>query len=375
MFIQETWLPFHETVICEADFPKYSFHFSSSDMFISPEDLLLQTGATWHGTALGWNKSIEKMVTRLTCVHERFCGIRYSESSLGFSITAYTVYFPTSGKDEEFLEVIELLKRDIIENMTESCTLVIGTDSNVSTKSSRRRIAALELFLEFFSLKTLHNTEHPTFHHNNGTSESQIDHIYVSTSENHNVKITMKSLLCLKENSDNVSSHDVILGLLHTPSVNTAPESKSMTNYTDFQVLKPKWNTENIELYQNNTAEMLEQLIQRYNSVDDIPILCEMFSKTLVLSAETNFDTVKVTNFKRRNIPKFSKELQKAHKDHKKSSNLWRIAGRPTDPLHPSKFAMQETRKQLQRREDCDKETKLHDDIMENFVTDRNAVY
>ena len=73
MFIQETWLPFHETAICEADFPNYSFHFSSSDMFISPEDLLLQTGATWHGTALGWNKSIEKMVTRLTCVHERFC--------------------------------------------------------------------------------------------------------------------------------------------------------------------------------------------------------------------------------------------------------------------------------------------------------------
>ena len=197
MFLQETWLPCHESDTFTTDFPNYNFHSTSSDMYTDTEDRLLHTGAVWHGTVIGWSRNIDKHIKKLSPVNERFCGILYSESNLEFSIIAYTLYMPTSGKDEEFLEVLELLRRDILENITEKSSIIIGTDSNVSAKSTKRRITALHSFLEYFSLSSIHETQNATFHHNNGTSESQIDHIFVSTTPNQKLNVSMKSHLCV----------------------------------------------------------------------------------------------------------------------------------------------------------------------------------
>ena len=73
MFIQETWLPHHETDTFATDFPNYDFLSTSSDMFVDTDDLILQTGAVWHGTMIGWNRNIGKHVQKLTPVNERFC--------------------------------------------------------------------------------------------------------------------------------------------------------------------------------------------------------------------------------------------------------------------------------------------------------------
>ena len=44
--------------------------------------------------------------------------------------------------------------------------------------------------------------------------------------------------------------------------------------------------------YENETATILKSLLDDYNSVEFIPVLCEMFSRALVISAEKNFRTV-----------------------------------------------------------------------------------
>ena len=106
-------------------------------MFTPPEDLVLQAGPTWHGTALGWKKSLEKSVTKLPIISERFCGIKYEDKQAGVDIIAYTVYLPTSGQDHEFLEILSVLSSDISKHIIDDSIVIIGTDSNVSKKSSK----------------------------------------------------------------------------------------------------------------------------------------------------------------------------------------------------------------------------------------------
>ena len=124
---------------------------TSSDMFTPVDDLILQQGPVWHGTALGWKQSLDKFITKLPEISDRFCGIRYSDPSTNTTIIAYTAYFPTSGQDEEFLEVLSLLDNDIATNHTENTVIILGTDSNVSSKSTNRRSEALQKFLKTFS--------------------------------------------------------------------------------------------------------------------------------------------------------------------------------------------------------------------------------
>ena len=79
-------------------------------------------------------------------------------------------------QDEEFLEVLSQLNFDIVLHNTNDLVFIIGT---LSIKSSKRRYEAMQHFLEYFSLKTILMSENPTFHHNNQTSESQVDHILI----------------------------------------------------------------------------------------------------------------------------------------------------------------------------------------------------
>ena len=112
IFLQETWLSDHESCNISNDFQEYCFLTTSSDMFIPVEDLLLKSGPVWHGTAIGWKKSIDKDITKLPIISERFCGVKYVDKSTDISIILYTIYLPTSGQDEEFLEIISSLSFD-----------------------------------------------------------------------------------------------------------------------------------------------------------------------------------------------------------------------------------------------------------------------
>ena len=95
-------------------------------MFISPEDLILQSGPVWHGTTLGWKKSIEKSISKLDIVSDRFCGVKYVDTVTKTSVIAYTAYLPTSGQDDLFIEVLSQLSFDIVQNNTENSVLMIG---------------------------------------------------------------------------------------------------------------------------------------------------------------------------------------------------------------------------------------------------------
>ena len=79
-------------------------------------------------------------------ISERFCGVKYSDSQT--RILAYTAYLPTSGKDDEYLEVLSQLSFDLKSNMDENIAILIGLDSNQSNKSSKRQTKAMNHFCD-----------------------------------------------------------------------------------------------------------------------------------------------------------------------------------------------------------------------------------
>ena len=180
LFVQEHWLPDYEAKNkFSKAFQSYEFLTTSSDTFYHPEETLFQNGPVWHGSAIGWPRSINIYVQKLPIVCERFCGVKYMDPDKSINIVSYSVYLPTSGLDDEFGEIISLLSLDISQNQDESSTLIIGMDSNQGNKSTQSRTFIMNNFLERFCLKTTHVNDVPTFHHNNNISSSQIDHIYI----------------------------------------------------------------------------------------------------------------------------------------------------------------------------------------------------
>ena len=164
------------------------------------------------------------------------------------SAILYSTYLPTSGQDEQFLETLARLNFDISQNIDDTLAVIIGTDTNVSSKSTKRRYSAMQTFLDFHSLKTILPNMEPTFHHNNQSSESQIDHIYFSTPENSKISVRYKNQLCLKQNSSNLSSHDILIGELLLPSFSKGVSEEDFSaTYTTFVVKEPNWNISGIE--------------------------------------------------------------------------------------------------------------------------------
>lgn len=68
------------------DFKSYNFSTTSSDMFKPAEEQMLDSGPTWHGTAIGWAKNIDKYVSKVPVISERFCGVKYSDTYIYINI-------------------------------------------------------------------------------------------------------------------------------------------------------------------------------------------------------------------------------------------------------------------------------------------------
>jgi hypothetical protein len=201
IFLQEIWLSYHEEELLKQEFPSYNFQISTPDMFDSNEDKILKSGQTWHGVAVGWHDDLHADVQNIPTNNTRFAGIRLALKT--GSIFSISLYAPTSGKDDDFLECITDLTEYILSNISEGDRLLLGTDSNCSKKSTSRRQHCWRAFCDTFSLLT-NSTESPTFHHHNGSSETCLD-FFLSSRE---LKLQNLKQLCTLESPLNLSSHD-----------------------------------------------------------------------------------------------------------------------------------------------------------------------
>ena len=241
-----------------SDFSSFEFHTTSSDTFLSPEDILSKTGPIWHGTAIAWHSSFSSFTSKLPIVSTRFCGVQLKTDDL--EIIAYTAYLPTSGQDEGFLEEIALLTHDLHQNISSNSTIIIGMDANTSKKSTSRRQEAFSNFKREFHLESILPGDEPTFHHNNGVSETQIDYILT----NNRKLVSFLKQLCKKEDPVNLSSHDALVGKI---SISTNKKEDDIDFTETYEVFEPKkiiWGQN--EEYKDMTIKILSQLMINLNT-------------------------------------------------------------------------------------------------------------
>ena len=78
VLLQEHWLPYHNApATFMNDLPQYSFNITSSDMFLQPEDIVLNTSHCWHGTAIGWLNEYNSYVSKIPLVSKWLCGVKF----------------------------------------------------------------------------------------------------------------------------------------------------------------------------------------------------------------------------------------------------------------------------------------------------------
>ena len=363
VFLQEIWLPFHGLSVINNYLPGYSFKIATPDMFHHNEDKLLHSGPIWHGTAIGWHNDINSSVTFPDSNHERLVGLKYNLNENSLLLVSF--YAPTSGHDDEFLEALSHLSQYILLHSSTGDQVVIGTDSNCSSKSTSRRQESWRIFCETFSLK-VHSTENPTFHHNNGTSESTIDFFVTSCS----LGTGKLSQYCTLDTPLNLSSHDPITTTIAVKDISEKQNSKFSDTYTEFNREKIIWEESKMAEYQELAGQALTDASKFWDTPETIPLLISLSSNLLVKCAKMIF-TTKSSNFS--TALKSSKNMQHAEK-----FNRWKRAGKPSSKSDPSRYAYTAARSSLQRirrYEDNLKAIKQNNYLMYSERNDRNKVY
>ena len=152
------------------------------------------------------------------------------------SVLMVSMYNPTSGQDDEFLECIDHLSEFLLLNLSESEYIVIGADTNCSIKSSTRRKQAWKGFCGSFSQEEKSGAE-DTFYHHNGTSNSRIDMFAVSKS----LHLSPVVKRCTLEYPLNLSSHDVLTSSIAVPPYDSK-KSLYENTYIEFKREKVTWS-------------------------------------------------------------------------------------------------------------------------------------
>ena len=326
LFLQETWASFSQENEMRQCIPGYNIQISSSDMFTAPEDLLCSTGHTWHGAALLWHSSLDSYVTRLTATNTRFTAVKIKIQAQRFLVIS--VYFPTSGKDEEYLELCTDLVNFIAINQhgSGSDTVLIGADSNCGEKSSKRRKQAFTALCGELELERI-SPNQPTFHHHNGSSESNIDCFLLSSS--YSFKLSNLQSLCTLDTPDNLSSHDPVYSSLQLPLLQFKDKtSKFEHTFTDFNRKKIVWDKKNLVNFQDTAAMALSRYEKFFSLPEHIPLKCDLFSRLLVKAAEMTMGVKsekKTSKF--RNKP--SARLHQSWLKLRKHFNVWKGEGKP----------------------------------------------
>ena len=291
---------------------------------MNPEDMLNKPDHTWHGSAIAWHHTLDSYIENIPTSNERFTGVHINFP--GFKVLAISVYFPTSGKDDEFMECISSLSNFLREYQAEGEDVIIGTDSNCSEKSSSRRSKAFLAFCDEFCL-TKQSTTSSTFHHPNGTSESCIDFFLITAKSK--MKTTNLLSLCTLDNPLNFSSHDPIFASIEIP-MNKTIEKPSLfaETYSNFEQLKIKWNPEKIPTYEKLVEEFLTKCDSTFPNHEYIPLKCSLYSDLMVKAAELVFDHAEPY---RNSKQKVSRKMNKAGEHLQSKFNSWKKAGKPKD--------------------------------------------
>ena len=97
--------------------------------------------------------------------------------------------------------------------------------------------------------------------------------------------------LCkLKDNDENVSSHDVLIATFNIPKGQTPLKQIDYSNsYEDFVVERPIWNRGNLLGYQQQASSEIKNILEQFPDHHFVPEVTELISNSLIHAAKLNF--------------------------------------------------------------------------------------
>ena len=309
-------------------------------MFSHPEDLLGKPGHVWHGVAVGWRNDINAYVSPIESSCDRISGVKMSLNENSLLLLSY--YAPTAGQDCDFIDSICSLSELLLQHLLPGDQIMIGADSNCSSKSSLRRQEAWNNFCKRYQL-TNHLSPDPSFHHHNGQSESFIDMFTASS----NISTSEIRQYCTLNNHLNLSSHDPIETSISISLETHGKSSNYTSTYLDFKREKIIWQDDKIPKYQELTAKALGGALDYWDSPETLPLLSSLVSNLLVRCATMVFKS-RSPNFEK--SPKRpSLKLRQAQNVLKRCFEQWKKAGKPDSKADPSRAEYTAARADLQR--------------------------
>ena len=342
VFLQEIWASYNQKSALNQIFPDFSIEISTPDMFTPPEDLLCDRDHTWHGSGIMWHDSLDPTVTVLKTINDRFTCIKLILHEKKFLV--FSVYFPTSGKDDDYLDCIGDLVNFAMEHQDDDEVILIGTDSNCSERSTPRRILAFSNMCERLNLRKV-STNHPTFHHHNNLSESNIDYFLIT--ENYASNLGEPTVSCSLETPENFSSHDPVTAILRVHGAELQPGGVYSHTYTDFTQHKVIWDPGKLHNYQEAAGTALATYSDMFHLPEHIPLKCELYSNLLVKAAELHMD-LKPEKQHSRKMLKSPPIIHQAWVKLRSAYNTWKKEGKVKDTVSLSYQSLRQAKRHFQ---------------------------
>ena len=276
-----------------------------------------------------WKKEFDAHITVHPVTTSSFLPIIFSPPGAPVSIHI-ALYLPTSGKENEFIEQICLLRLTVEELLDKypNCLIFLRGDSNVNS-NNKSRFKMFSDLLSHFSLVTI-PLYHKTYHHflGGGLFDSEIDIIAVPKSLPLSEKVT--DILCSKEHTEVDSHHDVIVSCLAIPTVDIEDDTSKLLTAPRVLNLRKRiiWSEDAITKYQAILSSLLPKLRNDWyaSSPSSFSVLLKATNEVLdYVATETNKSVLlnAPPKLKRMAVPP---DIRKAHIELKKAHNIFKLA-------------------------------------------------
>lgn len=321
----------------------------------------------WGGCAILWKNYLDPFIEKVTDGSERICVILLH--SLVKTLCIIAVYMPTSGGTssnniyrEHLDEINEIVQK------YHYCDIILIGDMNASfnrsKQTTRDRIFINGMKEIGFKLPENYPSDN-TFHHNNGTSESQIDYILPFNDRDllENIKVAQRESL-------NTSTHDLVMAELSVALGEIHKQTLSQSQKSE----KLNWSKCDIQTFQNLVTDqcMKEELF----SPCDVETKLEKLTTILNDCSKEAVGTVKRKSKMKPKI--WTPEIKNLCKISKQYHWEWKTSGSlkcKTNPLWIRCITAKRNLRRAQRQEDAKQRYMLYAEIMNTGSSNEKLFY
>ena len=370
VLIQEHWMFSYEKNQIEDILPGYKSSIKCFDDH-EPINHMYRPPRGYAGVATIWSPRLNDAMEELPDGGTRVL-VNQLSTPQGL-ITIVNSYMPTDGckeKDTDYQAVLDEIQEISTKYQTHS-TIIWAGDVNASfrRKKPNKNDTSLQRFCKDMGFTSkIADEEVSTFHHFNGTSKSQIDHILTMGTQTP----VIASVKVCNRHPTNTSSHDAVIA--STSLQFPKPTDKKSKPRPLLVRRKPKWSKMDLTVYRRKTEEYLSSLIRTGGLDQPTEVIVERLNYILTAAAADAGDVPPKTCKRTTKMP-WSRELKPLIKNLKRRSWQLRQLEFPNPILVAEVNTLKREFRSAQRQLAAIQRKSLHKRIMDAHENDTQLFY